>query len=317
MSYNRDAPNWRPIGAAWVAVAMCLSATVIPCEASEIISAQSAIVGVIDEVEIPARAAGVLATMRVREGDVVDSGAILASIDDREAQLLFERAAHEYASARKKASNDIEIRSTEKALEFAQGEYQRLQRASDSRAGSVSRSELEEAKVAAVQARLDLEQAQHDQQVNAIAEQLKLKDRDIARHKILLCRIEAPIRGTVVEVLRQQGEWVEPGEPVVRVVRTDRLQVDGLVDGGLAADRLLGASVVVSIDRADEPPITEKGSIVFLNPEVNPVSGQLRVRAEFDNKSGKFLPGMRVLMEISPRKSALANAPANRTRQSQ
>ncbi len=37
-------------------------------------------------------------------------------------------------------------------------------------------------------------------------------------------RILAPVSGRVVQIFRQPGEWVEPGQPIARVLRIDRLE---------------------------------------------------------------------------------------------
>ncbi len=279
------------------------------------IEAQSALVGVIDEIEVPARTAGVLATVKVTEGNSVQGGDTIATIDDREPRLVYERAAQEHELARQKAANDVSIRSSETALQFARDEYDRLKRAADQRAGSISRSELEEFRVKSEQAAFELEQAKQDHQMDALTLQVKQKDREMALLRVKLCEIESPVQGMIVEVLRRQGEWVEPGESVMRIVRTDRLQVDGLVDARFGLAELKDAPVTISTESQNEKSATAQGKIVFLNPEINPVSGQLRVRAEFENSAGEFLPGMRVRMTITPRaatarQSTVDSAPA-------
>jgi multidrug efflux pump subunit AcrA (membrane-fusion protein) len=43
------------------------------------------------------------------------------------------------------------------------------------------------------------------------------------------------------------------------------------------------------------------GEIVFVSPEINPVSGQVRVWAEVDNLQGYLKPGMRATMTVDVR----------------
>ena len=42
-------------------------------------------------------------------------------------------------------------------------------------------------------------------------------------------RILAPIGGMVVDVFRRQGEWVDPGVAVLRILRIDKLRVEAFL----------------------------------------------------------------------------------------
>ena len=59
---------------------------------AEPIPVQSVLIRLIDEAEVPAREAGVLAALSAAEGQLVAEGAELAQLDDRQAQLLHQKA---------------------------------------------------------------------------------------------------------------------------------------------------------------------------------------------------------------------------------
>src|SRR5262245_61783896 len=68
---------------------------------------ESALVTVIEQVEIPARIEGVLSAVDVREGQMVEAGAVVARIEDTEVRLTHERAKTDFDIARKQATNDL------------------------------------------------------------------------------------------------------------------------------------------------------------------------------------------------------------------
>ena len=43
-------------------------------------------------------------------------------------------------------------------------------------------------------------------------------------------RITAPLDAVVVELSRHEGEWAQVGDPVMRLVRIDRLRVEGFLN---------------------------------------------------------------------------------------
>jgi macrolide-specific efflux system membrane fusion protein len=262
------------------------------------IVASSALLRIVEQVTTPARVAGVLASMDVAEGDVVAEGEVVAAVDDTEAKLLYQRAVTEHELARHRAVADMAIRSAEKSLGFSQQELLRLQRAGEGLPGSVSTSELEESQLTAAQARLALEQAQHDHRRETLTERLKQTELALAARNQDVHQIRAPLNGVVVEILRRRGEWVEPGEDVLRIMRIDRLRAEGLVDVQHVLRDLRGAPATISVSVRGRPEVTLPGKVVFVNPEINPVNGQVRVRVEFDNPGGRLMPGMRANLVI-------------------
>jgi multidrug efflux pump subunit AcrA (membrane-fusion protein) len=271
---------------------------------------QSALLRVIEQASTPARATGVLALIQVREGDVVEEGALLAKVDDTEAEWLYQRAVIEHELASQRTASDVAIRSRQKTVDFSRQEYLRLKRAADEIPGSISKSELEQGQLTAAQAALDLEQAQQDQRLDILTERLKRTEKAIALRNQEIHQILAPVKGMVVEVLRHRGEWVEPGENVLRIMRIDRLRAEGLVAVQDVMLDLKEANAEITVSVPGRPDVTVSGQVVFVSPEINPVNGQVRVRAEFDNPDGWLMPGMRAAIHIHPRQVAAASPAA-------
>ena len=226
---RRVSPGAHPLGISVVLLLILIPGPDVMAETTDVIQADSVLIQLIDQVEVPSRAAGVLSASHVVEGQVVEKGKLLAQIDDAEARLIGQRAKIELRIARENATDDVAVRSAGKAGAFARSEHERLKRAASELAGSVLKSELEEAALRCEQARLDLERAQRDLHLTTLTTELKENELLMSTHNFQLCKVEAPLGGVVVEVLRRPGEWVQAGDRVVRIVRMDRLR---------AADRL-------------------------------------------------------------------------------
>jgi macrolide-specific efflux system membrane fusion protein len=116
----------------------------------------------------------------------------------------------------------------------------------------------------------------------------------------------APINGAVVEVVRQPGDWVEPGDKVLRLVWLDRLRVEGLIQASDVTADLRNQPVSVTLDLPGRGKREFPGKVVFISPEINPVNGQVRIWAEVDNKDGILKPGMRTRMVLMPAHTKLS-----------
>jgi macrolide-specific efflux system membrane fusion protein len=115
------------------------------------------------------------------------------------------------------------------------------------------------------------------------------------------------LAGVVVQVRRRRGEWVQPGETVVRVLRIDRLRAEGFVRASDIEGDMTNAPVTLRVSLAGQPQEFQ-GVVAFVAPEIDPVNGQVRVWAEFDNPDLLLRPGLKGSMSIA--RPATASAPA-------
>lgn len=265
------------------------------------VQVDSVLVTLIEQVSVPAQEKGVLATVAVKEGDLVAEGDLLAQIDDIEARLTMDKARLELEIAVKQSKNDVAVRFAKKAWELAKTEVKRANESLVKFSKSVSQSEIDQLRLTADKAELEIEQAQQELDVAALTAQLKKTELDFAAQHVARRKIAAPIAGVIVEVRRHRGEFVESGEAVFRILRVDRLRAEGFVSAKSLSGNPVGNRVLLSFDlagaRLDVP-----GSLVFVSPEVNPVSGQIRIWAEFDNPNLKLRPGQQASMVIQPGK---------------
>jgi macrolide-specific efflux system membrane fusion protein len=264
----------------------------------------SVMLTLIEQVDVPAADAGVLASIDVTEGQVLEEGAQLAKLEDGEARQLVQRAKLEFDISRLEATNELKIRYARKTLEVAQAELKRATESIEKYRNSVSQSELDALRLAADGAMLEVQQAEHNLAVGQITAQLKENELQLAINRLKRRQLLAPISGVVVQIKRHRGEWVQPGESVVRLVRIDRLRAEGFLSAREALEGLAGCNVTLSLDLPGKPGAKFPGKIAFVSPEVNPVNGQARFWAEVENVGLALKPGLHASLTIEPAKAA-------------
>lgn len=257
------------------------------------VNVPSVLVKLLDQVDVPAREAGVLTTVSVREGSTVEEDAVLATIDDKEAHFAKQRAELDLQIARKNAESQLSVRSAEKSLKVAEDELQRAKLSVDKISKSISQTEMDRLLLAVDQGSLTLDKAKQELSVAAITKQLKEVELHIAARHVERRQIMAPFRGVVVQVHRQRGEWVEPGEKLLRLIRLDRLRAEGYVPSRDSASIAAGQSVVLRVILPNQTEAKFAGKLTFVSPEIDPVNSQVRILADIDNPMLELRPGLK------------------------
>ncbi len=264
------------------------------------IEIESVLVTLIQQVEVTARETGVLAKVMVREGQLVEQDAVLAQIEDSEARLAEEKAKIELDIAKEQAENDVNVRAAKKAHEVAKAELQRSHDAVKVFQKAVSQSELDRLRLASEQTELAIERSELERRTAKLTWNLKQNEHQLATVKLERRKIVAPISGVVVQVNQKRGEWVQPGQSVLRILRIDRLRAEGFLNASELYEDVTGRPVTLVVNLPGKPNVKFAGTVVFVSPEVNPVNGQIRVWAEFDNPQLLLRPGLRGKMTIQP-----------------
>jgi len=263
---------------------------------------ENCFVMLVEQADIPAQEAGVIADLKATEGAEVRAGDLLAKIDDRRAEIDKRLAMDEYTSAREKADNDINLRYSTAAADVAEAAYQAALDANSRVANSVAASEVRKLKLEHRRALLQIEQSRLEQstmghEASAAAAKVEAADDNLKRR-----RIASPINGMVVEVRRNLGEWVQPGDVVLHVVRLDRLRVEGFVKAAdIPPERIQGRDVTVTVELAGKKRLDLPGNVVFVSPLLQ-TGGDYRVWAEIKNRQekGQWLlqPGQSATMRV-------------------
>jgi macrolide-specific efflux system membrane fusion protein len=266
-------------------------------ETSEI-QITAALLKTIEIVAVPAEQAGLLTQLDIKEGLLLKKGDFIGKVKDEEVRLRLKRAQLEHDIAKRSADNDVDIRFYAKAVEVSQAEVDRAAHANARVANSVPLAEVEALQLARDKALLQQEQADRDfaiakQKVGVQENEIKLIEELLARYQIY-----APIDAMVVAIETRAGEWVAPGQTVARLVRIDRLRVEGFISAYDASRIKIGEPIEISFT---QPWLKDKhvaGEIVFINPETNPVNNNVQVWGEVPNIDLVLKPGMRVNMKI-------------------
>jgi macrolide-specific efflux system membrane fusion protein len=279
--------------------ALCLLRSPVAAdEPARPVSIESAQVTLIDQVRVPAKEAGVLAALDVREGDTVKAGQLLGTVESDREQVDKEQAVLEFQMAEEKALNDVDVRMAQKTRDVAKNELHRGRESVERFQKSISQTEIDRLQLTADKSELEVEKAQRDQKLARLDRDLRAKQVDAATLEIDRRRIVAPIDGMVVAVLHKQGEWVNPGDPVLRILRLDKLRVEGFLNAEKVSSNLLGRPVKLTVELPDNRRETFDGKIVFVDPEIEPVTGQFRVWAEVRNRDLLLSPGRHGALEI-------------------
>jgi len=282
-----------------------------PVPDSDLVVLEHCVISLIDHVELPAEEEGLLSELGAKEEDVVTAGQVLGQLDLTDSLVRKKAAQAKLDVAAEKATNDAPVQVARKLIDLYKAEYEESLAINKRSPGTIPETQLRRQFVSWEKTVLDavaeemnfkiagLEKKEAEAQVEAV-------DNEVQRRTI-----KAPFDGVVVKIYRQQNEWVKPGEPILRVIRMDRLRVEGFVSAEkVAPEQILGAEVKIVLDLVgdDEEVLTARIENVSSLVEA---SGTYRIWTEVDNPPGRggyrwlMRPGAEARMEIS-RKSRLA-----------
>lgn len=261
------------------------------------------VVSLVNEAQVPAEEAGVIRELPVKEGVLVQMGQMLAQIDDSEAALRREYAEFDLESARKEATNDVNIQAARKTKEVAEAEYDEGVEINLRSPGSVPQAELRRLKLTAERAGLQIDVAQMEFEVAGLTAETKAKQLELAKTAEAKLKITSPIDGVVAQRYRQLGEWVQPGEPVMRVVDMQNLRIEGFVDASqFAPQDIFGKNVTIEVALTRGRIVKYTAKLNYVSPLVE-ASGDYRVWADVQNKQvqgyWELRPGLPADMIIS------------------
>jgi multidrug resistance efflux pump len=260
----------------------------------------------IEEAQVPAQEAGVLMKIHVRDGQQVKAGDELAQIEDAKTRREDDVAQARLRAAVKKAQDTINIEYATASCKVAEAELQVNLEANRRFAGAVSKIEIKKLELKVEETRLSIKKAEMEKAIAGYEAEVSQAEVGLAQENIKRRKICSPLDGVVVQLHRHSGEWVQPGDPVVHVVRVDQLWVEGYVPSAMCRPGdVQGKPVQVTVELARGRKQTIKGEIVFASP-VMEASGDFLVRAKINNFSeeisnGKFwgvMPGTSAQMTI-------------------
>jgi macrolide-specific efflux system membrane fusion protein len=140
---------------------------------------------------------------------------------------------NEYDAAAEQAKEDVEAQAARAAHEVAKAEVEDSEYANRRAPGAIAPTELRRQQLTAERAGLQIKVAEMEFQVAGHTARAQRAKADVIDYDVVTRKIVAPFAGLIAERYRQEGEWVQAGDPVLRIVQMDKLRVKGY----LRADR--------------------------------------------------------------------------------
>ena len=229
-------------------------------------------------IEISAIETGVIAEIRVKEGDHVKAVDVLLLLDN-------EITESRLAIARINAEGAGRLMATQAEVDMQGQRFEQLQRLISS--GSSNSAELAKQKATLAQAQGNHIIAEEEQK------SFKLEVRQIEaelKRRILT----SPIDGIVVDISKDIAEPVSlggarPDDYLVRVVETDRLKSIGHVPAMFARGLKKGDTLTLRVE--DGAPVVVKGTVEFVSPVIDPATATVRIQLVIDNTAQTLRSG--------------------------
>ena len=264
------------------------------------------------EVNVPAREPGVLVKLSVREGQVITSGDVIGQIDDDQPQMEKRKAQAEHDQAVARAESDVDIRFAKESSLVSRLEWDKAEDSHRRAPQSVSEIDRKRLELNWTKSLLQIEQSELEQKLARLTADAKQVEVEAAGKGIERRLVTSPVAGEVDEVFTNLGEWMQPGDPLVRVVRFDTLRVEGYVDSARwDPEQVRDRAVTVTVSLANDRTETFAGRIIHVKQAVES-GGDYRVWAEVENRRERdseiwiMRPGMTATMHIHSSRPPLA-----------
>lgn len=265
-----------------------------------------------EEVTLTNEQAGTVEALLVDLGDRVEPGQLLLRLDDREARLALTQAeanllAAERALGRARAAAEAaratvaraqaaleEARLNRKRFEdlFAEGAVSASQRDT-----ARTQDEMAAATVREAEAQAESE-AQGVQTAAAAVEQARAA-LGLARKRVADTAVRAPLKGAVRQRLVSAGDGIKEKTPLLVLVATNPLKLQGTVPERFAPEIRVGQPVSVTLDAY--PGRAFRGKVSRVSPAVDPQTRTLALEALLENPDGRLKPGFFAKGEVLAR----------------
>lgn len=252
---------------------------------------------------ISAEAEGTLVKLAVKEGDRVNEQTVLATIDDRQAQAAVDVAKLGLDAATERANDKVEEKYAILAAKVAKVDWEMDIETNNRVPNSVAPIQVLQKQLVYDRSNLQIEKARKDQVI--AKKEAAAKGGELQAAEIGLARrtINAPFDGEVQQLFQKQAQWVNPGDPILRLVKFDVLRVESYVMAKhFDPVELAGKPVTIKVKLARDREVTLPGRITHVGQTVQAVKGDYLVRAEIQNqRNGDYWlirPGLPAEMTI-------------------
>jgi membrane fusion protein, multidrug efflux system len=140
--------------------------------------------------------------------------------------------------------------------------------------------------------RLRLNEANAQADLDAAAARAKQADATVASLRATIAKkiIRAPFDGRIAIRQVELGQVVSPGTPIASLQSVSPIHADFWLPQQALAELAPGQATRLHVDTFGDA--AWEGDITTVNPEVDPATRNVRVRATFENRDGRLRPGM-------------------------
>ena len=234
------------------------------------------------EVTVSAKATGELKTFNISEGQAVEQGAVVGSIDAYQLQQTSEQleAQKRQLGATRSATDsrrlDLEKQLSSISQQIANAQRERQRFAELVADGAVPKKQLDDInyqiKVLERQREATRDQirsnnaslAEQSKGIGAQIDGLNAQQRQIA-DQIANAQVKAPIAGAVLEKYVEQGEFVAIGKPLFKMADVQNMYLRAYVTSSQLKDLKIGQKVKVFADYGDKEKKTYEGTVAWIS----------------------------------------------------
>ena len=214
-------------------------------------------------INVSAKYAGRLKDVIPHEGDTVDAGQVVATIDTEPLEAQFRASKAQIVEAQNNLRTArAQVNSTQAQLNLANKEYKRAEKLVATGAISAQERDADLAKVEVTQASLAGYQAQVTRAQSAIDGQTAESERLQAVIKDNTLR--APVRARVQSRLHEPGEVVAEGAPVLSLLDLSDVYMYVFLPTAAAGKVAMGSEARIVLDAAPQYPI--RAVVTFISP---------------------------------------------------
>lgn len=229
----------------------------------------------VENAEVRARVTGVIQSVNYKQGGFVKAGDSLFKIDPAVYQAQYDLAKAAYLQAQASYDNASALLKRYEALV---------------RSSAVSKQDFENAKTSAAQANAALLQAK--------------ANLEIARINLEYSDVKSPIDGETEQALATVGELVSAtaGTLLTTVQNTKQVYADFSQEGSQIMRWQALSTHLKKADQASKVKVLDnavEGQLLYTGNRIDVNTGQVSMRAIFDNAESKLVPGMFVRVRLN------------------
>lgn len=224
---------------------------------------------------------GKISKVHVQNGDFVEEGEPIVSLDDKQYQEQVQQVRAELRI------NQARLKQAKARYSELEAQYNRTKQLSDQNLSSELEMETLQAQMTSAEADVELAEAQLEQTRSNLEEQKEILSKTVIR---------APISGTVGQRNAEVGMQVSTSTRLFTIGDLENLRIEVVLTGEMLKDVEVGQTARIQVGAAPNQFIEAKLSRI--SPFLNNVTRSTEAEIDVTNESNRLRPGMFVPVDI-------------------